>query len=620
MYEEVTQVIERYYNKPDVDYALLLNGRWGCGKTYYVEHDLKKCIEANGGMFLYASVHGVRDYEEIETHLMFARIANAAKVDVRDVKDAYLASKILNGVKKSGSVVGNIIHQILLHFQLKSIKNTNALDKSKVFIVIDDLERSISPEILKNVIGSIYEEYIHNGFHVLFVCDESRIHGDAGFRECKEKYIRQTIDITRHQEGLCISYAKSKFSRIPWLFESVKEYLSKFILVKHVVNLRVVSMICDGIIDVCAGLDIDFAKKYASFMFSSLTPLLHAVSEGIITTKNIDDYAGLNDLLTVRMFYSSKDKRENISDTEQIACTFFDEYCSEHDYNYVFVKSLFDFAVSGKLRHDLIERDIRKIFERASTPEGLAFDRLRDFWNVEEGDIINALTEVVGFLGAGKYTFEEIVDIYSYFWTIKQDTYVSDWPYSDNLIDMFQGYIDTRAASNPEVVTTESYKSFDSRFVHYNDSRANTKPLLDRIKTIYGTQVQKANAKRVDMLIEALFNNDHTEATRLVLPIEKKWDFFNDLQRFGKIDEIANLPVSGLKFVEYQARDNIIRISNSADFEYGQVPAINALIETLKTQFNRDSLSKSKKARIKDLIDVLTASIKHMDEYRAKNG
>ena len=100
--------------------------------------------------------------------------------------------------------------------------------------------------------------------------------------------------------------------------------------------------------------------------------------------KNIDDYAGLNDLLTVRMFYSNKDKRENISDTEQIACTFFDEYCSGHDYNYVFVKSLFDFAVSGKLRHDLIERDIRKIFERASTPEGLAFDRLRDFWNAEE--------------------------------------------------------------------------------------------------------------------------------------------------------------------------------------------------------------------------------------------
>jgi hypothetical protein len=318
------------------------------------------------------------------------------------------------------------------------------------------------------------------------------------------------------------------------------------------------------------------------------------------------------------MFYSNKDKRENISDTEQIACTFFDEYCSEHDYNYVFVKSLFDFAVSGKLRYDLIERDIRKIFERASTPEGLAFDRLRDFWNVEEGDIINALTEVVGFLGDGKYTFEEIVDIYSYFWTIKQDTYVSDWPYSDNLIDMFQGYIDTRAESNPVVVTTESYKSFDSRLVHYNDSRVNTKPLLDRIRTIYDTQVKKANAKRVDMLIAALFNNDHTEATRLVLPIEEKWDFFNDLQRFGKIDEIANLPVSGLKFVEYQARDNIIRISNSADFEYGQVPAINALIEKLKIQFKQDSFSKSKKARIKDLIDVLTASIKHMDEYRAK--
>ena len=260
----------------------------------------------------YASVHGVRNYDEIETHLMFSRIANAAKVDVRDVKDACLASKILNEVKQSGSVVGRIIHQILLHFQLKSIKSTNAVDKSKVFIVIDDLERSISSEILKNVIGSIYEEYIHNGFHVLFVCDESKINNDVGFAECKEKYIRQTIDITRHQEGLCISYAKNKFARIPWLFESIHEYFSKFIIAKHVVNLRVVSMICDSIIDVCAGLNIDFAKEYASFIFSILTPLLHAVSEGIITAKNIDDYAGLDNLMSIKMFYSNKDKRKNI--------------------------------------------------------------------------------------------------------------------------------------------------------------------------------------------------------------------------------------------------------------------------------------------------------------------
>lgn len=53
MYEEVTKIIECYLGKSDVDYALLLNGRWGCGKTYYVEHDLKRCIEANGGMLLF---------------------------------------------------------------------------------------------------------------------------------------------------------------------------------------------------------------------------------------------------------------------------------------------------------------------------------------------------------------------------------------------------------------------------------------------------------------------------------------------------------------------------------------------------------------------------------------
>ena len=332
-----------------------------------------------GGVLLYASLHGVRNYEEVSTHLMFARIANAANVGIRDIKDAYLASKILNEVSESDSVVGKILRKIFLQCQLRSLKNANTLDKSKAFIVIDDLERSTSPDILKNVMGSIYEDYIHNGFHVLFVCDESKIRELSDFAECKEKYIRQTLDITQYQENLCISYAESRFSRIPWLFECIKEFLINFLSVKHIVNLREISMFCDGTIEVLAGLNDEFAKQYALFIFANLTPLLHAVAEGWLTATNLNDYAGLDDLLSVRMFYTTPEKRENLSETKRIACKFYDEYCVGLNENYVLVKSLFEYAVTGKLRHDFIEQELREIFERTSTPEGAALEDLKSF-------------------------------------------------------------------------------------------------------------------------------------------------------------------------------------------------------------------------------------------------
>ena len=36
-----------YCNEPEPVGALMLTGEWGCGKTYLLEHDLKKTIRAD---------------------------------------------------------------------------------------------------------------------------------------------------------------------------------------------------------------------------------------------------------------------------------------------------------------------------------------------------------------------------------------------------------------------------------------------------------------------------------------------------------------------------------------------------------------------------------------------
>jgi hypothetical protein len=92
------------------------------------------------------------------------------------------------------------------------------------------------------------------------------------------------------------------------------------------------------------------------------------------------------------------------------------------------------------------------------------------------------------------------------------------------------------------------------------------------------------------------------------------------LFKYNKIKEVSKLPISGLNFIEYQAQENIIRISNSADFEYGQVPAIKALIGQLTNDLNDREMARSRKARILEWINVLNAASKHMDDYRAKIG
>ena len=41
---QITQEILRYIEDSSYDYAVLIDGEWGCGKTYYIKNSLIKDI------------------------------------------------------------------------------------------------------------------------------------------------------------------------------------------------------------------------------------------------------------------------------------------------------------------------------------------------------------------------------------------------------------------------------------------------------------------------------------------------------------------------------------------------------------------------------------------------
>ena len=42
--EELDQIIEDYLKAKDTDYAIMINGDWGCGKSYYIKHGFRKTV------------------------------------------------------------------------------------------------------------------------------------------------------------------------------------------------------------------------------------------------------------------------------------------------------------------------------------------------------------------------------------------------------------------------------------------------------------------------------------------------------------------------------------------------------------------------------------------------
>lgn len=44
MVDELNKIITDYLQSKNTDYAIMINGKWGCGKSYYIDHTMDDVI------------------------------------------------------------------------------------------------------------------------------------------------------------------------------------------------------------------------------------------------------------------------------------------------------------------------------------------------------------------------------------------------------------------------------------------------------------------------------------------------------------------------------------------------------------------------------------------------
>ena len=616
MYEEINRIIEAYRAADNTDYAILLNGEWGCGKTYYVEHELKDIVQKSGGTFIYVSLHGIVNYSQVATMMSLSSIANAIGVSEEEVRYNYWLGRALKDLSKSVPSWVKGIGSALSYFSLRKKQTAYKLSRDETLIVVDDIERALNDDARKQILGCLYEDYIRHGYRVILICDETKINEGSSYFECKEKYVRRTLDVAMLSRGHVIDFAKNKCKRVDWLFGSIKTDLESFIAKKRIVNLRTVAMFIDGLLDIVASVGNDYAKENISKIFWSFVPVAHAVSIGLIKPTDAFDYACLDKLITVQMCHGSKDKRTGLSVQMQKACEFYDEYCEPFDMIYTFIPSLFDYAIKGVTDGSRITCEIDAIINKTLTPEGAALSRLGKYSTSEEATILESVDAVVGFLHAGKYGFSDILTIFMYFSWIRDKIYVSKWPFDENLTDMFVRYVHIREDEEPLPSASEM---FSLRF-HRQDysSSDGIQRLYDEIDDCYKRKFSILNRKRIDNLFVALKSGDVAAADQYAKPVDGEWRLFAEIDECQKIKDVAELPVVSLSYIGNEARRNILRVANSADFEAYQIPSLKKLADYLENYSHQDGVILSRKARITDLVKTLRSSVSHMEEYRSR--
>jgi hypothetical protein len=181
-----------YYTAPErkLDYAVMVDGPWGSGKTHLIRKMLEQ-HKADGGEHLYVSLYGITSVKQIEEE--FYRLLHP----VLSSKGMRLAGVLVRGAVKGLLKVDltKEAHESVT-FGLPEIKLDEYLNgPSKHLLVFDDLERCMMD--VSDVMGYINSFVEHDGMKVIIIGNETEIvKGCSTFPAIKEKLIGQTLRIT----------------------------------------------------------------------------------------------------------------------------------------------------------------------------------------------------------------------------------------------------------------------------------------------------------------------------------------------------------------------------------------------------------------------------------------
>lgn len=177
-----------------LNYAVLLTGPWGAGKTHFLKTYLADC----GQSYIYVSLYGVSSTSEIDDQIyrqlhpvLSSKYTKLGGVIARGFLKGALKIDLNNDGKDDGSI--NIgIPEIDFTDFTKNAKNQ--------LLVFDDLERTAMKPA--HVLGYINAFVEHEDIKVIILANEAEIEkDDVDFKRIKEKLIGQSLAIVPSVEA-----------------------------------------------------------------------------------------------------------------------------------------------------------------------------------------------------------------------------------------------------------------------------------------------------------------------------------------------------------------------------------------------------------------------------------
>jgi len=216
----IQEVIKVYLNNECTDYAILIDGVWGSGKSYFVENELSTFIQDMDCPYtetpqkfipIAYSLYGAESTEKVQLDIRREIVLSAPNIKN---KKKNLFSRFYHS--KAESVISTVIGGVADYFgvdgkRLLSLFKLINIPKN-IVLIFDDLERSKMSA--KEVLGVVNQFAEREKIKVIVICNETK--EDIDYKQFKEKTIRYSLHYSPSAEEKFDSIIKDLFkNRLP---------------------------------------------------------------------------------------------------------------------------------------------------------------------------------------------------------------------------------------------------------------------------------------------------------------------------------------------------------------------------------------------------------------------
>lgn len=190
--QQIINEILRYLHDDSYNYAVLIDGEWGSGKTYFVNNTLTKIIEKQESdletsrKVQYISLYGCKAISDVQENIAWSFAEDARKVIQDKNNFGTTGQKVSNNILLSSKKIGNaILKKFLPNMPLYEIAS-DWLNLGSFIFVFDDLERCDCP--INEVFGFLNELVEHENTKVILIANEKELSGIAEIQYLELQY------------------------------------------------------------------------------------------------------------------------------------------------------------------------------------------------------------------------------------------------------------------------------------------------------------------------------------------------------------------------------------------------------------------------------------------------